>query len=38
MLLGEAISRCVTLISLNLQLFNNRIGEIGAKNLGEAIS
>jgi len=36
--LSEGISKCVTLASLNLELFSNNIGENGAKNLGEGIS
>ena len=36
--LGEAISKCVTFASLNLNLNYNSIDDNGAKYLGEAIS
>jgi len=35
--LGEEISKCVTLTSLNLNLWDNSIGANGAKYLGEGI-
>jgi len=36
--LGEGISKCTALTSLNLDLRINGIGEYGAKYLGEGIS
>ena len=36
--LGEEISKCVTLTSLDLNLSDNNIGDNGAKDLGEGIS
>ena len=38
MYLGEEISKCVALTSLDLFLFENCIGENGAKYLGEGIT
>jgi len=35
--LGEAISKCVTLTSLDVNLINNSIGDNGAKYLGKGI-
>jgi len=36
--LVEGIAKCVTLTSLNLNLYGNNIGENGAKHLGEGIA
>jgi len=36
--LGEGIAKCVTLTSLNLNLYNNSIEDNGAKHLGEGIA
>jgi len=37
MQLGEGIAKCITLTSLNLNLYNNSIEGNGAKHLGEGI-
>ena len=36
--LGEGIAKCATLTSLDLNLWDNRIGENGAKSWGEEIA